>query len=221
LLSGGLDSIVNFKCALDRGEIELALTFDYGQAAAANEKYAAAACADRFDVRHRTVELDWYRDLVPGPVAGDGEVPSYASGLPSDRDQLLREAWIPNRNCVLVSIGAAFAEAKGADQVVIGLNREEGAVFPDNSDAFLTSIDGVLVTSTLSGVRAVSYTAGMSKADIVDLGKRIGAPLDVFYSCYRRSDDHRMCGTCQSCIRVKNALEANGMDDVLKTRFVV
>lgn len=220
LLSGGLDSIVNFKCALDSGGIELAVTFDYGQAAFPNESRAAAACAERFDVAHRIIELDWYRDLVPGAVSGDGDVETHVDGLPSDRDRLLREVWVPNRNCVLIGIGAAFAESLGADHVVIGLNREEGEVFPDNSAAFLRSIDRVLTTSTLSGVHAVSYTEEMSKADIVNLGKQIGAPLDVVYSCYRRSGDQRMCGTCQSCVRLKNALAANGLSEVLATRFI-
>jgi 7-cyano-7-deazaguanine synthase len=220
LLSGGLDSVVNFKCALDHGGIELALTFDYGQAAFANERYAAAACAERFGVAHRIIELDWYRDLVPGAISGDGDVQTHETCLPSDADRLLREAWIPNRNCVFTSIGAVFAESLGAGQVVIGLNREEGEVFPDNSGTFLRSIDRVLATSTLSGVRAVSYTEEMSKADIVGLGRQIGAPLDVVYSCYRRSGDHSMCGTCQSCVRLKDALAANGISDILAARFI-
>ena len=42
LLSGGLDSAVNLKCAADEGAVDTALTFDYGQAAAGNEIDAAA-----------------------------------------------------------------------------------------------------------------------------------------------------------------------------------
>jgi 7-cyano-7-deazaguanine synthase len=219
LLSGGLDSVVNLKCALDEGEIVEALTFDYGQSAFADEERAAVACAGRFGVPHRVIELDWYRTLIPRPVAGDGDVASYTMGLPRDRDSLLQEAWIPNRNCVFISIGAAFAEARGADRVVIGLNSEEGEVFPDNSQAFLDSMNTVLATSTLSAVRAVTYTGDLSKAEIVALGINVGAPLDIIYSCYRKSDDHRMCGSCQSCVRLKHALEVNDATGLLKARF--
>jgi 7-cyano-7-deazaguanine synthase len=219
LLSGGLDSVVNLKCAFDEGEVVEALTFDYGQSAFADEKRAAASCAGRLGVPHRTVELGWYRTLVPGPIAGRGDVASYPAGLPQDRDRLLREAWVPNRNCVFISIGAAFAEARGADRVVIGLNSEEAETFPDNSKPFLDSMNAVLAVSTLTAVQAVTYTGALSKAEIVELGIRVGAPLDVVYSCYRGSDDHRMCGCCQSCVRLKRALEAKNAAGLLKGRF--
>ncbi len=42
LLSGGLDSAVNLKLAADETGVRLALTFDYGQRAAAREIAAAA-----------------------------------------------------------------------------------------------------------------------------------------------------------------------------------
>jgi 7-cyano-7-deazaguanine synthase len=219
LLSGGLDSTVNFKCAIDEGEVTLALTFDYGQAAFANEMHAAADCAQRYGVRHQVSDLTWYRDLLPGPIAGEGMIISHDDGLAVDRQRLLNEAWVPNRNCVLLSIGAAFAEALDADGVVIGLNREEAETFPDNSRTFLEAMNRVLAVSSLGNVRIVSYTVDMSKSEIVELGQRIDAPLDIIYSCYRRSGDQRMCGSCQSCTRLKSALRENGLLDRLAGRF--
>jgi 7-cyano-7-deazaguanine synthase len=220
LLSGGLDSVVNLKCALDEGEVVEALTFDYGQAAFEDEKAAAGSCSERLGVAHRTIELGWYRTLVPAPIRGDDDVASYASGLSRDRARLLAEAWVPNRNGVFISIGAALAEAGGAGRVVVGLNREEAETFPDNSQAFLNSMNKVLAVSTLSAVQAFTYTGDLSKAEIVRLGLEVGAPLEVIYSCYRRSDDGRMCGCCQSCVRLKEALKANDVSGLLEARFV-
>jgi 7-cyano-7-deazaguanine synthase len=170
------------------------------------------------------VALPWYRNLVSNPVMGAGEVPcredaaaaGVVTGAPRD---LLKEAWIPNRNCVFLSVGGAYAEALGACGVVMGLNREEAAVFPDNSLDFLESMSRVLAVSTLSGVRALCYTIGMTKREIVELGARIGAPLDLVYSCYRRSADQRMCGVCQSCVRVKAALAESGLTARYGGRF--
>lgn len=220
LLSGGLDSIVNLKCALEDGEVGLAVTFDYGQIAFADEAAAAAGCAQICSVRHEIVELGWYRRLADRPVAGHGRIKPYPDGLNSERESLLEEAWVPNRNCVFLSIGAAYAEALGADAVVIGVNREEAEVFPDNSRTFVENMNRVLSTSTLTGVRATSYTADLSKCEIVELGIRIGAPLELVYSCYKGSADRRMCGLCQSCVRLKNALRDNGVLDRYKARFV-
>lgn len=220
LLSGGLDSVVNFKCALDEGEVTVALTFDYGQSAFADEAAAAARCAERYSTGHEVVELGWYKALVDRPVVGRGRLGSFPQGLPGDTQGLLEEAWIPNRNCVFLSIGAAYAEALGAEGVVIGINREEAEVFPDNSRTFLDGMSEVFAVSTLSGVRAVSYTAALSKREIVELGIRVGAPLEMVYSCYKRSEDGRMCGVCQSCVRLKGAFREQDILEEFTARFV-
>jgi 7-cyano-7-deazaguanine synthase len=219
LVSGGLDSVVNFKCALDRGEVARALTFDYGQAAAADEVRAAGEVAARFAVAHSVVPLPWYKDLVANPLMGKGEIARHGERVSGEPAHLLEEAWIPNRNCVLLAIGAAFAEGLGARGVVVGFNREEAEVFPDNSSAFLGRMNAALGLSTLSGVEAVCYTVAMTKVEIVKLGVEVGAPLELVYSCYRKSADHRMCGHCQSCVRLKAALKANGVLDTYAGRF--
>jgi 7-cyano-7-deazaguanine synthase len=207
LLSGGLDSVVNFKCALDEGVIESALTFDYGQAAAENEKRAAADCARRFGVRHEVVDLPWYGGLLPAAMSGSVGATGCEEADLAEGRRLLKEVWVPNRNGVFVNVGAAFAEAHGVDGVVVGLNRDEARVFPDNSEAFMKSATGALKISTLSGVEVVSFTTHLSKRDIVCLGIENDSPLDLVYSCYRASPDQRMCGTCQSCLRLKAAIE--------------
>jgi 7-cyano-7-deazaguanine synthase len=219
LLSGGLDSVVNLKCAVDRGSIEVAITFDYGQAAARDEIRAAQECTAVLDVRHSVVALGDYWGLLPEAMRGAGKTPSYGGGPGDDRDRMLREAWIPNRNGVFVNIAAAFAEGSGAEAVVIGLNREEAEVFPDNSERFLDRLNDALAVSTLSGVRVVSFTTRLSKAEIVRMGIENGAPLEAIYSCYRPSDAGRMCGECQSCVRLKQALISEGCRS-LDSRFV-
>ena len=211
LLSGGLDSVVNLKCAVDRGTVESALTFDYGQAAAENEVRAAAECAGRLGVRHEVVDLPWYARLLPGAMSGSEEpVEPDREGL-VDRRGMLEEAWVANRNGVFVNIGAAFAEARGVDAVVVGLNRDEAGVFPDNSEAFMKSATKALEISTLSGVEVVSFTAALSKREIVRLGIDTDSPLELIYSCYKASPDHCMCGRCQSCVRLKAAIEGKDL----------
>jgi 7-cyano-7-deazaguanine synthase len=219
LLSGGLDSVVNLKCAADQGTVEMAVTFDYGQAAAENELYAARECARRVGVSQVVVELGDYWGLLPEPIRDASKVAKHSDRPDGDKAELLREAWVPNRNGVFVNIAAAFAESRGADAVVIGLNREEAQVFPDNSESFLERVNDALEVSTLSGVRAVSFTAHLSKRGIVRLGVERGAPLDLIYSCYKGSSDRRMCGECQSCMRLKLALQAEGYMG-LNPRFI-
>jgi 7-cyano-7-deazaguanine synthase len=219
LLSGGLDSTVNLACAVESGEVVRAITFEYGQAAFANEARAAAAIARRYGVAHAIIGLPWYRDIVTNPVMGRGRLKQHRGRIKGGAAERLREAWIPNRNGVFLSIGAAIAESLSAAAVVVGFNREEARIFPDNSQAFLRAVNRTLKLSTLSGVKAVCYTIGMTKRQIVALGLEVGAPLDLIYSCYSRSRTQRMCGRCQSCVGVKSALRANHVMGKYAGRF--
>lgn len=213
LLSGGLDSVVNLKLAADRTKVVLALTFDYGQAASANEIEAARQSASLLAVPHMVVSLDWYGSLLPSQGSGQHDVASMDSVYPKD-------VWVPNRNAVFLSIGAAFAEKLGAEVVVMGLNREEACLFPDNSAEFIEAANRMLTYSTSNSVKLVSYTASLSKSELVALGLKIGAPLDLIYSCYLGSSDNRMCGECRSCMLLKQALMKNKILERFETRFV-
>jgi 7-cyano-7-deazaguanine synthase len=220
LLSGGLDSIVNFKCVFDEGEIAAAVTFDYGQIAFEGEVASAAECARRFGVHHETVELGWYRGLIHNPIVGDGPLRAVSQeDIDRGAKSLVEETWVPNRNAVLVAIGAAFAESLGADTVVAGFNLEEAELYPDNSAEFVRRTNASLEVSTLSQVAVKCYTIKLDKKDTVALGLRIGAPLDLVYSCYRPPQGGLMCGACQSCMRLRASFEANGVLDDYAGRF--
>src|SRR5438093_7565425 len=98
LLSGGLDSTVAFKLAVDRTGVALALTFDYGQRAARREIEAARAIAGRFGVAHRAVEIPFLGEITKTAlVARDAEVPRPSpEDLDSARAQETALAvWVP------------------------------------------------------------------------------------------------------------------------------
>jgi len=208
LLSGGLDSTVNLKRALDAGGA-VALTVDYGQRAARREKEAAAAMCARYDIPHQIIRLPWLARIT------DNALVDKTKSLPRpeiDRLDAPRAAkrnaasvWVPNRNGIFLSVAAAFAESLGAHTVVAGFNAEEAAAFPDNSLEFLRVFNGALRFSTRARVRVKSYTIRKRKADILRLGFRIHAPLDLVWCCY--DDKRAMCGTCESCLRFLRAVE--------------
>ncbi len=118
---------------------------------------------------------------------------------------------MPNRNATFLCVGAAYAEAMGADQVVAGFNIEEAASFPDNSPAFLNAMNRAFYFSTRTAVRATSYTTRMKKAAIVRLGLKAGAPLDLVWCCYLGG--RKMCGACESCKRFLRAVDAADATD--------
>jgi len=204
LLSGGLDSTVAF--ALTAKRTALALTFDYGQRAAKREIAAARAIARRYRVAHRAIALPWLASITSTALV------SRKAALPSpdleDRAATCRSAaavWVPNRNGAMINVAAAFAEAEGAGEVVVGFNIEEGSTFPDNTRAYMRAATRALGYSTANGVRVASPTAGWDKARIVAEGRRIGAPLDLIWPCYEGG--RAWCRRCESCKRSLRALD--------------
>jgi 7-cyano-7-deazaguanine synthase len=209
LLSGGLDSAVSLKCALDAGPVALALTFNYGQKAAAREIAAARAMCGHFQITHRDIPLPWLAEITrTALVAANQEVPRYEES-DLDRPEVTADAvWVPNRNGVFVNIAAAMAEAEGCDEIVAGFNAEEAARFPDNTRAYVDAANEALRWSTRAHPRVVCYTQDLTKREIVELGRRIGAPLELVWSCYLGGP--KPCGACDPCRRLQRAYREAG-----------
>lgn len=200
LLSGGLDSAVNLAETAARTEPALALTFDYWQRAATREAETAATLAKHYGVRHNVIELPWFAELLP---------PGVAVGGPAGADVSDEAVWVPNRNGVFVAVGAAHAEALGASLLVTGFNAEEAVSFPDNSREYIDAANLALSYSTKGTVELFSFTAEMTKADIVRRAVELTVPLELTYSCYEGRD--RMCGLCPSCRRTAGAMADAGV----------
>ena len=207
LLSAGLDSAVNLKCALDRGGV-VALTFNYGQQAARRENEAAAAMCARYGLHHEVVRLPWLAAITKTAlVVKNRSLPCPDVSRLDDCSgrKAAERVWVPNRNGIFLAVAAGFAESFGANEIVPGFNAEEAASFPDNSAEFIQAVNRSLRLSTLNRVRVRCYTARKRKPAIVRLGLRIDAPLDLIWSCYQGG--RRMCGKCESCLRLVRAVE--------------
>ena len=213
LLSGGLDSAVNLKQAAIEDRVALALTFDYGQRAAAREAACAALMCRQLGIAHRLVALPWLQEICRSALVDTAvPVPEVTFSRLGEKavtsGETARAVWAPNRNGVFVNAAAAFAESMGADLIVAGFNAEEAAAFPDNSQEFVSAANALFRYSTRSGVRLISYTQTMSKAEIVRHGRAIGAPITSVWSCYLGQGEQ--CWRCESCARLERALREAG-----------
>lgn len=225
LLSGGIDSYLSTALARDHHEVVLALTFQYGQRASAQETKAAKKIAQYWRTKHEVVELPWLKNL------GENALTHFEQRLPRFHDleklkskreteRSAEAVWVPNRNGVFLNIAAAYAETLGAEWIITGFNREEATTFPDNSLDYVHRLNRALELSTLFFPPKVkSYVQAMDKKEMVVKLVELDLPLDFFWSCYEGKE--KMCGTCESCARSVAAFQTLRVWPKIKERFAL
>jgi 7-cyano-7-deazaguanine synthase len=193
VFSGGLDSTTAATHALKiDGRQPILLHFRYGCRAEACEGDAVRNVADALGVEHVIIDFPWLKQLggssltdARAPIAG----PIQGAEYPHE--------WVPARNLLMVAHAAALCDARGIGQIYMGLNLEEGAVYPDNTVEFYERLNALLPLATLSRPVIRMPLARMMKWQIVRHAAAIGAPIHLSWSCYREGPLH--CGQCGPC----------------------
>lgn len=215
LLSGGLDSLVSLGMTRVSHNIELALTFDYGQKSVSQEIDASRVLCKYYDVKHKIIKLDFLKEITHTALCSDEEVPT-GEAL-SDENQSAKSVWVPNRNGLFLNIAGAFADSEDYDYIIIGANSEEAKTFPDNTEDFINRVNMEFEYSTRKNPKVLAPLLKMNKNDIVKQALSQEMPLKYVRSCYNGTEKH--CGICESCMRLKNALLYNGDRKFVKELF--
>lgn len=105
------------------------------------------------------------------------------------------------RNAVLLSLGAAVAQSRSIDTVIIGCNAGDAERFPDCRPPFIQSMDAAL--SAAYGVRVIAPMIAMSKKEIVAAASAAGIPQT--WTCYTPTTSGDQCGECYACTTMANA----------------
>ena len=74
LLSGGLDSVVSLAFLKDTYSDILALTFNYGQKAFAQELKASKRICEKMGWSHEVIELDWLDKISNSSLNSDEDI---------------------------------------------------------------------------------------------------------------------------------------------------
>lgn len=220
LLSGGLDSTTCLAVAVREGLEAHALSVDYGQRHRGELRQARAVARALGAADHRVVKVDL-------SAFGGSALTDAAIAVPKGRSARAMAAdipvtYVPARNTVLLGLALAHAEVTGAEQIFVGVNAIDYSGYPDCRPEFLRAFEKVARLATRAGVsgRPIAIRAPLlrlSKAGIVRLGTRLGAPYHLTLSCYDPTGA-RACGRCDACLlRKKGFLEAGVPDP---TRYV-
>lgn len=216
LLSGGMDSAVAAYIAQSQGYSIHALTFDYGQRHK-REIGAAKNIAKALNAQeHKIFKLD-LGEIGGSALTDNMEVPTRTDA--EEIGDIIPPTYVPMRNTILLSVGAAYAEVIGADAMFIGANAVDYSNYPDCRPEYFTAMKDVMRLGSKRGVEGstveiMTPIISLSKAEIVKKGIELGVPFELTWSCYRGGE--KACGRCDACVlRLKGFYEA-GFDDPLK-----
>ncbi len=217
LLSGGLDSLVSLGVAKDEYNVVLALTFDYGQKSVIQELEASKKICDYYKIEHNVIELEWLMKITKTSLVSENTVPAGEELI--DGISSMQKVWVPNRNGLFLNIAGSFADSQGYSHIIFGANLEEAQTFSDNTFEFLNRINMEFEYSTLAKPEVVAPLIAVNKSEIDKMASDYNVPLDFVRSCYLGDEGH--CGTCESCVRLKNALIDNNKFDLVNKIFGV
>jgi 7-cyano-7-deazaguanine synthase len=215
LLSGGMDSATAAAVALDQGFEAYGLSFRYGQRHA-TELEAARRVAERLGVRrHVVLDID-LRAFGGSALTGDLEVPK---NTPLERiGATIPATYVPGRNTVFLSLALAWAEVLGSADIFLGANALDYSGYPDCRPEYIEAYERMANLATRTGVegsrlRIHTPLISLSKAEIVNLGARLGVDYSLTWSCYDPGKDGTACGRCEACILRRKGFREAGMED--------
>lgn len=219
VLSGGLDCTVATSVYAKDYEIH-AITFNYGQKAFKRELKAAEEICKKMNWTHEVINLDWLSKISTSSLNTTEEIPEVSLEDLDDIEKSSETAssvWVPARNTVFTSIALSYAESIGAEIIIVGWDAEEAATFPDNSKEFLEKFNELIDVGSPDNIKIEAPAIDLDKEEIVELGVKVGAPMELSYSCYKGGDKH--CGVCESCMRRKRAFEKSNIKDLSEYEY--
>ena len=191
LLSGGLDSMVCAGLAREAG----ARIAEYVGVA---EHIVLPLDLRRFGGSALTADIDVPKDGVP-EVEGGADVPI---------------TYVPARNLIFLSLTLGLAEARAAQDIVIGVNALDYSGYPDCRPEFIQGFEKLAALATRDGDQGVEFRIHaplqhMTKADIAAEAARLGMDAGMSWSCYDPTPEGLHCGSCDSCrLRSKGFADA-------------
>ncbi|MDD1746154.1 MAG: 7-cyano-7-deazaguanine synthase QueC [Methanomassiliicoccales archaeon] len=215
LLSGGLDSTVTLAIALSQGYEAVPLSFRYGQRHA-KELEAAKSVTAHYGLKQIVVDLDLSSFETSALTSKKVEVPQMRTAEEMGAD--VPVTYVPARNIIFLSVAAGLCETVGASVIFIGANAVDYSGYPDCRPEFFQAFEKALKAGTKAGIegrpmRIETPILRRSKSEIVKLGKGLGAPLHLTWSCYEGRE--KACGRCDSCLlRIKGFKDAGYRDEI-------
>ncbi len=211
LLSGGLDSATVLAIVQSQGYKCYALSLDYHQRHIAELQAANNIARKLGAADHKTVQLDL--SLFGGSALTDSNI-----AVPEAETQGIPVTYVPARNTIMLSLGLAWAEVLGAQDIFIGVNALDYSGYPDCRGEYIKAFQAMANLATKSAVEGHTITIhapliNMTKAEIIMQGMALGVDYAMTVSCYQADEHGEACGLCDSCRLRRAGFLAAGLAD--------
>ena len=221
LLSGGIDSTTTLAIALSEGYDAYAMSFRYGQ-----RHKVELACAENIAKamgvkQHTVVDID-LRTFGASALTADIEVPKHRSDAEMGED--IPITYVPARNTIFLSYALAWAEVLAADTIFIGVNALDYSGYPDCRPEYIHAYQTMANLATRAGVEGRTELVirtpliDKTKAEIIQIGAKLGVDYSLTLSCYDPGADGSACGSCDSCLLRKRGFAEAGIPDPTRYR---
>jgi len=216
LLSGGLDSTVCMAVVKSKGMEVYPISFNYHQRH--NIELEGAKKVAKFYGVKKHLIIETNMEEIGGSALTDSKIEVPDGDFQHGADDI-PVTYVPARNMIFLSYAMAYAEVIGADHVYIGVNAVDYSGYPDCRPEFIGSFQKTANLATKAGtadgrnIKIETPLQDLSKKEIVQLGSKLGAPLQFTHSCYKGGE--KACGVCDSCkLRLRGFAEAGVVDPV-------
>lgn len=215
LLSGGIASATAAYRRRQSSKLHL-LYLNYGAQAAEPESQAATALAEALKTNLTVLDLPHVVEIARLRQA------NHTTNRPSRQAPITGPDDIAGLHPVLLSVGAQFAAAVGAQWLVTGHNAPsldatgqqlslERSVDPRQfHHAFAAMLETAL--PTVRAVQLESPLLDLTPGEILKLANRFNLPTEATWSCQTKGPP---CGTCPGCQSRKTAFATAGRADPL------
>lgn len=202
ILSGGMDSTIAMRLAVEKygNKNVSAITFDYKQKQAI-EIDKAKLSTYRLGVKHKVVDAGFLGEISKGFSANvdrDMAMPTIKEVLGDPTPK----TYVPNRNMILMSIAAAYAETQDTETILCGLQVHDEYGYWDTTQRFVDSMNEVFAQNRKIKPRLVAPFSQLSKLDELRILKALDDNVELLrftLTCYDPDHEGRSCGVCPSC----------------------
>lgn len=218
VLSGGMDSTIALRLCVEKygADNVRALTFFYGQKQQI-EIEKAKESTKILGVKHKVCDLSVLGSIGQGFSANldnNIDMPTIQEVLGDARPK----TYVPNRNMILMSVAAAYAEVENIDTIVMGLQVHDQYGYHDTTQRFVDKVNDTLFENRIIKIKIIAPFSALSKLEEIEILKALDGNTDLLshtLTCYNPTTEGHSCGKCPSCSeRVANFAKAGIPDPV-------